>query len=143
MLGNQPSSQRNAIPSQSRTPQTGKHEFFVVAQELRNMVDFEPPEFRGRRSCPRELRSISISIQPLDADFQPLGTAFWVVSRDISTKGLGVVTHDAIEHEYVRVGLLNEHVTAIGRVRHNTSIGEKYPLFLVGIEYLHPQNIPE
>ena len=127
-------------PNVSSSP-LGKHEFFLVAQELRDLVDFEPPEFRGhRRSC-REVRSISISIQPLNEDFQPTCDPFWVVSRDISTQGIGVISHDPIGHDYVRIGLMNEHVTAIGKVRHNTSIGEKYPLFLVGIEYLHPADL--
>jgi len=113
------------------------HDFFLVAQQLRNMIDFEPYEFRSRRNNPRTTRSISVSIQPLDDDFQPKGQMFWVVSRDVSTKGMGLICHEPIQCEHVRVGLMNEHVTAISKVRHNTSIGEKYPLYLVGVEFLH------
>lgn len=108
----------------------------MVAQELRDMVDFEPPEFRNGRSQLRSVRSISISIQPLDEDFQPSGDMFWVVSRDISPIGMGLICHEPLTSPYVRVGLLNEHVTIISEVRHNTSIGETYPLFLVGVEFL-------
>ena len=112
------------------------HSFFIVAQQLQKIVDFEPYEFRTRRNHTRSTRSISISLQPLDADFQPTGDTFWVVSRDISISGMGLICHEPIRCDHIRVGLMNEHVTAIARVRHNTSIGEKYPLYLVGIEFL-------
>lgn len=114
-----------------------KHKFFLVAQELQGMVDTEPSEFPSVRRHPRRLRSISISVQPLNDDFQPDGDLFWVVSRDISTRGLGLICPDAIGHGYVRVGLMNESVSVIGNVQHNTSIGHHYPLFLVGIEFVN------
>jgi hypothetical protein len=114
----------------------GKHEFFLVAQELRTIRGEHSPNRRNDRRTKRETRTISISVQPLDEDFQAVEDPFWVVSRDISPKGLGLICHDPIEHEYVRIGLLNEKITAIGRIRHNTPIGETYPLYLVGIEFL-------
>ena len=117
--------------------QLGKHAFFLAAQELRNINKGDATESRDARRNPRFTRTISISLQPLDNDFQPVGDEIWVVSRDLSPKGLGLICHDPINHEYVRVGLLNERITAIGRIRHNTSIGGMYPLFLVGIEFLH------
>ena len=118
-----------------------KHNFFLVAQQLRNMVDCEPSEFRTVRKHPRTSRSISVSIQPLDEDFQPVGDLFWVVSRDISPKGMGLICHEPFDFEFARTGLLNEQVTVISRVRHNTSIGESYPLFLVGIEFLNDREL--
>ena len=105
------------------------------------MVECEPPEFRNRRNHPRTSRSISVSIQPLDADFQPIGNLFWVVSRDISPKGMGLICHEPFGCEYVRTGLLSEQVTVISRVCHTTSIGETYPLYLVGIEFLHDRDM--
>jgi len=32
---------------------------------------------------------------------------------------------------------MNESVSVIGNVQHNTSIGHHYPLFLVGIEFVN------
>ncbi len=125
------------ISRQTLTHNSEKLNFFLVAQQLRDMVDLEPYEFQTRRGNPRTTRSLSVSLQPLDDDFQPCGNMFWVVSRDISPKGMGLICHDRLNCQYVRSGLMNEHVTVISRVCHNTSIGEKYPLFLVGIEFLN------
>lgn len=122
---------------QPRSPLPLKHSFFLVAQELQGMIEPDPPEFRTVRQRQRRPRSISISVQPLDDDFQPDGDQFWVVSRDISTKGLGLICHEAIAHGFVRIGLMNEAVTVIGNVRHSTSIGHQYPLFLVGVEFVN------
>lgn len=114
-----------------------KHNFFLVAQQLRNRVDCEAMAVQDARRDKRLTRSISVSVQPLDGDFRPDGDLFWVVSRDISPKGMGLISQEPFGFEYVRTGLLNENVTVISRVRHNSSIGESYPLFLVGIEFMN------
>ena len=121
----------HSLAKQSQT------EFFLVAQRLRNMVQGDSNRHVSRRKHPRETRSLSLSIQPLDDDFQQDGDVFWVVSRDISLKGIGLISAEPILHQYVRLGLLEEKVSVIGRVCHNTSIGSEYPLYLVGAEFLH------
>lgn len=117
-------------------------EFFLTAQQLR--VTLEPDERLSNngpqdghdyRSHRRTLRSISVSIQPLDDDFRPCENVFWVVSRDVSQQGMGLISHEPFAHKYVRLGLVDEAATTIAEVRHNTSIGEKYPLYLVGVEF--------
>lgn len=108
-----------------------------------------PPEFRtllrelttpfrtdNRRSHHRVPRSISLMVQPLDLDFQPNGEPFWALTRDISLKGLGFINPEPITHEFVRLGLLDYDATIIAQVRHSTSIGIDYPLFLVGVEFV-------
>jgi hypothetical protein len=124
-----------SFPPDSAPP--ALRQFFLMAQQLQSLIEPDPHEHLAVRRQPRRLRSISISVQPLDDDFQPDGDRFWVVSRDISIKGLGLICHDPIAHGYVRVGLMNELATTIGNVRHNTSIGHEYPLFLVGIEFVN------
>jgi hypothetical protein len=133
--------QRHDTSLEPQSDLPAKHKFFLVAQELQYLIDPEPPEFGCVRRQPRTMRSISISVQPLDDDFQPDGDLFWVVSRDINIKGLALICHDEINHGFVRIGLLNQAVTVIGNVRHNTSIGHRYPLFLVGIEFLNELEI--
>lgn len=123
------------VQNPSRKKVKRLHDFYAVAVELQRLIDPTPPEFSCRRRHQRTPRSISISVQPLDEDFQPVGEACWLVSRDISPGGIGLISYDPLESEYVRLGLLNEKVSVIGRVRHNTSIGHKYPLYLVGIEF--------
>lgn len=111
--------------------------FFEVAKELQNLIDPEFSLLDCQRNRDRTPRSISISVQPLNEHFHEQGEPFWLVSRDISVAGLGLVSYEAIKCEFVRIGLLNESVNVIGRVRHNTSIGNKYPLYLVGVEFLN------
>jgi len=73
------------LPSASRF----EHEFFLTAQQLRLRIEpgkqLTQAGDDNRRGHKRVLRSISVSVQPLDDDFQPCESIFWVVSRDIST----------------------------------------------------------
>jgi len=78
----------------------------------------------------------SLSVQPLTEDFQPDGEAFEAVSSDVSFRGMAFVFPDPIEHEYVRVNFNSFDISAIARVRHNSSIGTQYPLYLVGVEFI-------
>lgn len=132
---------RNTVSTFDSTWSQSDQDFFLTAQQLR--IGTEPDkrqtdhaqgnDFRRRHS--RGLRSISVSIQPLDDDFQPCGSVFWVVSRDVSLQGMGLISHEAISSRYVRLGLMDQAVSTIAEVRHNTAIGGKYPLFLVGVKF--------
>lgn len=112
-------------------------EFLLVAQALQNLGHSSASPFEQKRHHKRTPRTLSISVQPLDDDFQPDGEPFWLVTRDISLKGIGMISSDPIEHQFVRIGLMDESTTVIGQVRHNSSIGHKHPLYLVGIEFLN------
>jgi len=90
----------------------------------------------GRRCEKRRSRSISLQIKPLDDDFHDEGETFWVISRDISRRGLGFISAEQIRHEYLRIGLLDYDTTVIAQVRHSTAIGDQYPLYLVGVEFV-------
>jgi len=109
-------------------------EFFLTAQQLRSGE--EPGGAReNERNFRRSARSIAVSVQPLDDDFQPCGDRLWVVSRDVSLKGIGLISHEPFSHKFVRLGLMDQVVTTIGEVVHNTSIGGNYPLYLVGVSF--------
>lgn len=114
-----------------------KHDFFLAAQQLKQRVDREPPSLHNVRRHQRSSTSIPVSIQPLDEDFNAVGEQFWVVSRDISPMGMGLICPEPFGFEFVRTGLLNKNATVISRVRHNTSIGETHPMFLVAIEFIN------
>ncbi len=108
------------------------HSFFRLIQEL--TTGDQPHDSRRRHR--REPKSISLRIQPLDLDYRPDGEPFWAVSRDISHKGLGFVNPEPVVHEFVRIGLFEQEIAVIAKVCHSTSIGVKYPLFLVGVQFL-------
>lgn len=117
-------------------------QFFCMAHYLRSgFAHFtdqavEKPDPTNRRKQERALRSISVSIQPLDDDFRACGNTFWVASRNFSPEGMGLVSHEAFSQKYVRLGLMDQEVTTIAEVRHNTLIGGgKYPLYLVGVKF--------
>lgn len=120
---------------QNRRMPPAAEKFLLIAQSLQEIA--KPNSHFKKRKEPRYARSLSISVQPLDDDFRPDGDSFWLVSRDISLKGIGLISSDPIVHSHVRVGLLGETTTVIGRVCHNSSIGQNCPLYLVGIEFLN------
>jgi len=102
---------------------------FVAAVSRRTPAD-------NRRQHRRDPVSISIRITPLDCDFQPDGDSFWTMSRDISLKGLGFVNPEPIEHRFIRIGLRDEGAKVTAKVCHCTSIGDRYPLYLIGVQFV-------
>ena len=117
-------------------------QFFCMAHYLRTVFAHttsqavEIPDSTNRRKQKRTFRSISVSIQPLNDDFHVCGNTFWVASRNFSPEGMGLVSHEPFSHKYVRLGLMDQEVTTIAEVRHNTLIGGgKYPLYLVGVKF--------
>ncbi len=116
-----------------------------MQRKLNNALDFrqlilnlckpERPVVEKRRE-ERVATSLSLMIQPLDFDFRPDGEPFWALSRDISSRGLGFVNPEPIQHRYVRLELIEHGASTIARVCHSTSIGLEYPLYLVGVQFL-------
>ena len=88
-----------------------------------------------RQFCRHALR-VTLSIQPLTEDFLPDGEGFSAISSDISLKGMAFVNPDPIEHDFIRISFAQFGIHVIAKVRHNSSIGIDYPLFLVGAEFL-------
>lgn len=88
------------------------------------------------RDQPRRRRSISLQIQPLDHDFQNDGDPFRAISRDVSRLGMAFINLESVDHDYLRVGLLDHDISVIGQVRHCTFVGDHYPLYLVGLEFV-------
>jgi hypothetical protein len=100
------------------------------------IISFMANPISQSRSEQREPRSLSLEIQPLDDDFQPTGNPFWSVSRDVSVHGLGFLMPDQVEHRYLRISLFDNQSSVIAEVRHCSSIGSEYPLYLVGVLFL-------
>ncbi len=119
----------NKTPASNNTLTLNAISFVLLAQQLADPAN-------NQRSEQRNPRSLSLRIQPLDEDFLPDGERFWTVSRDISTRGLGFIMPEPIRHQYLNVGLGNEGPMAIVEVRHCSSIGSEYPLYLIGVSFL-------
>jgi hypothetical protein len=90
----------------------------------------------NRRRHRREPISISLWITPLDRDFHSDGESFWAMARDISASGLGFVNPEPIDHKYIRISVPDDEATVTARVCHCTSVGDRYPLYLIGVQFL-------
>lgn len=125
-------------------PTTGEATSMQTAQNPPRLVGFlreliKSDLARGqncRRQYKRHSLRTSLTIQPLTEDFLPDGEPFEAVSSDVSFKGMAFAFPDPIEHDHVRITFNNFEISAIGEVRHNSSIGVDYPLFLVGVEFV-------
>ncbi|MEM9413165.1 MAG: PilZ domain-containing protein [Planctomycetota bacterium] len=102
---------------------------------LRDLVQADLNE-SCRRQFQRHSLRLSLSVQPLTEDFQPDGEAFKTMSSDISLKGMAFVNPEEVQHEYIRVAFSQFDISIIARIKHNSSIGVDYPLYLVGVEFL-------
>ena len=99
---------------------------------IQHMVDVTD----SRRENHRVPKRLSLSIQPLTDDFGPDGEPFLAISSDLSKRGMGFISDDPMVHDFVRITILERDVSVIAQIRHSTSIGTLYPLFLIGVEFL-------
>jgi hypothetical protein len=99
-------------------------------------------EKRGLRRNDKSLadivddREVSVSLQPLDADFRSRGTALEVVTRDISDDGMGILCPQQIKTEHMRLRFRTpkgKDMDVIARVAHCTSDGQS---FHIGVQFV-------
>ena len=107
-------------------------------QFLKNLFP-SPRDFERRRNS-RISRSVSVIIQPLDADFRPDGESFPAVSRDVCDKGMGILATQKLKQEYVKITLAECEHAALAVVCHNDPIGESKSVYLLGVEFLDSAN---
>lgn len=119
-------------------PLTGS-QFWAVAQEIEELVNPIPIEFTESRRSNRQFKTLAVFVQPLDENMMEEGEPFWAVSRDINHMGIGLICYSVIEAPFVRLSLLKDSICIEGKVRHNTSVGHQFPLFLTGVEFLEAQ----
>ena len=94
----------------------------------------------SRRGADWQPHRLSLMVQPLDLDFQPVGDPFRALSRDISASGVGFLNREAVPYEFVRVSLVDFSASMVARVRHCSSLGKDHPLYLVGLEFIEGQS---
>ncbi len=75
----------------------------------RELLSFVERQIRNARSCSgverrsdrRYLMAVPVLAQPVDAEHNPIGGAFAVVTRDISPKSIGLVHTDKVDHQWL------------------------------------------
>ncbi len=72
----------------------------------------------SQRIDARQPVSITLLIQPLDLDFQPIGDPFRALSRDLSMNGVGFLNLETVNYEFVRISMVDFNATLVARVRH-------------------------
>lgn len=70
----------------------------VADETLRDHVE--------ERQYPRHKLTIEVWVQPVGSNFEPLGSPFTAVSRDISTGGIGLMYTRAIRDRYLWLRLV-------------------------------------
>jgi hypothetical protein len=65
-----------------------------------------------RRSEMRQLIVVPVRVQPLDEESKPVGEPFTIVTRDVSTKSVGLIAMSPILHRLLALEMYFSHDTA-------------------------------
>ncbi len=88
-----------------------------------------------QRDNPRHPMSVTLLVQPLNADLQPDGEQFHVMTRDVSMGGFGFVHAEPIKQKYLKVLKPDQsRMELLVEVQHCTAIGELGLLYLTGVQ---------
>jgi hypothetical protein len=103
-----------------------------VKRQIREAQVFGGEE---RRSEERHLMLVPVLVQPVNAQYNPIGDPFVVVTRDISRKGIGLVHGQRIAHPLValRMSLAGEEVNVVARLVRSEALG---PYYFIGGEFV-------
>lgn len=112
-------------------------------QPPRELVDFVKRQIRDRRSFDgserreesRDLKLLHVLAQPVDEDRRPLGDPLAMVTRDISSTGVGLVYPDRIPHDLValQLELGGEEIVLLTRIVWRKPLG---PFYYLGGKFL-------
>ena len=84
----------------------------------RQIRDAEPYPRLDRRLETRNLMVIPVLGIAVDDDHQPIDEPFWLVSRGISSQGIGLVHMDRFEHKLLalQMTIAGEEIVVVARV---------------------------
>ena len=109
---------------------------FVNKLERAYMLDRPRKHGTERRAVERLSLTVPITVAPLNDDLHPLGYEHHAVTRDISSKGVGLVTTNPVPPSYVLLTLdpcQYKPFRVIGRVAYCNEVGYYYR---IGCEFL-------
>ncbi len=91
----------------------------------RQVRDAQPFPWREQRLEKRNLMVVPVLGRPVDDAYRPIDEPFWLVSRDISSKGIGLVHMDRFDHKLLalQMSIAGEEVVVIGRVEWQRGTG--------------------
>lgn len=96
------------------------------------IVEYHNLDRNHRRSEPRELVAIPVTVQEMSEVLQPIGEPFQAVTRDISYGGIGLFHVSSLEHHrFLKITLVSPErddvkMTILARVEHTTKCGGFY-----------------
>jgi hypothetical protein len=88
-----------------------------------------------RRSEMRHLLVVPVLAVPVDDDCEPIGSPFHIVTRELSSKGAGLVHFERIQYKKLALQLClpNSKVNLVARVVWRKPLG---PLYGTGLEFI-------
>jgi hypothetical protein len=97
----------------------------------------EPHRFAGDRRVTKRFNvTIPVEITLLDDQLQPIGYSCQAITRDVSIKGIGIVSYSPIGRQYVMLTLkphVGEERRAVARVVYQNEIGYYHQ---IGCEFI-------
>ncbi len=101
---------------------------------LRHLLHGAPDADVEQRDNQRHPLSVTLLVQPLNADLQPDGETFRVITRDVSAGGFGFVHAERIKQKYLKILTSDQSRTELlVEVQHCTALGELGLLYLTGV----------
>ncbi len=76
-----------------------------IVEYLRRHLSSDHPFFLERRDVTRYPVAAAVAVMPVDVHFNPLGSPWMVVARDLSKRGMGVVSSRAVRSRLLVVEL--------------------------------------
>ena len=97
----------------------------LIAFVERQIRDAQPHPWRDRRLEKRNLMVIPVLGRAVDDNYQPIDEPFWLVSRGISSRGIGLVHMDRFEHKLLalQMTIAGEEVVVVTRIEWQRGTG--------------------
>ena len=110
----------------------------LVQRLTEEFHDFE--SIRDRRSGTRLRRAIPVLVQPISKNFRPLASCFQALTRDISTRGIGLISIKSIQYQFVAIRLTmnGKQIDVAAEVLRCEQLGIYY---VVGCQFITKLNV--
>ena len=110
--------QSNCAPNTFAPPE-------LISFVERQVRDAQPYPWCERRLEKRNLMVVPVLGRAVDDDYHPIDEPFWLVSRDISSRGIGLVHMDRFEHKLLvlQMAIAGEEVVVVTKIEWQRDTG--------------------